>query len=268
MCWQITAGGSVCIEALTLSGSSSSWQPDYCVESMLNVVISNMIDCESVLVETPTGPGGLSGPLRIDLEQKYTWNVMAPYTEEEARSAFRRMEANHNKFGWGSVSSSKGGTSGLRNDTLVGQSGASTAAGGQSKAEQPGQGPVGGPLCKDAARSKCENRDMEFRSKRTSSSTALANSPLATVAHALDKSSNPTPTPAHGTGACKRHDPASGLSLGGNPKKRPRVCGSGDGVAALVSGEDGMQQVRRTPFQLVPPLRYGFRLLLTGSVCT
>ncbi|CAD7697949.1 unnamed protein product [Ostreobium quekettii] len=104
----VTAGGSICIEALTLSGTPNSWQPDYCVESMLNIIIHNMIDCEVVYVQTPTGPGGLSGPLRIDLERKYTSNVMAPYSEYEAQSAFRRMEANHQRLGWGPTGGASG----------------------------------------------------------------------------------------------------------------------------------------------------------------
>ena len=33
----VTAGGSICIEALTLSGSRGSWQPDFCFESIINV---------------------------------------------------------------------------------------------------------------------------------------------------------------------------------------------------------------------------------------
>ena len=32
---------------------------------------------ESVLVRTATGPGGISGPLRIDLEGRYSYKVMA-----------------------------------------------------------------------------------------------------------------------------------------------------------------------------------------------
>ena len=31
---------------------------------------------ESVLVQTATGPGGISGPLRVDLEGRYSYNVM------------------------------------------------------------------------------------------------------------------------------------------------------------------------------------------------
>jgi hypothetical protein len=32
------------------------------------VVVTNMINTESVIVRTATGPGGVSGPLRIDLQ--------------------------------------------------------------------------------------------------------------------------------------------------------------------------------------------------------
>lgn len=38
----VTAGGSICIAALTLSGNVNSWTPDYSVESILNVVLANM----------------------------------------------------------------------------------------------------------------------------------------------------------------------------------------------------------------------------------
>jgi ubiquitin-protein ligase len=39
----VTAGGSICLEALTLSGTSGSWQPDFTVESLLNVIVINMV---------------------------------------------------------------------------------------------------------------------------------------------------------------------------------------------------------------------------------
>ncbi len=35
--WLVPFTGSICIEALTLSGSEGSWRPDYCVESILHV---------------------------------------------------------------------------------------------------------------------------------------------------------------------------------------------------------------------------------------
>ena len=31
-------------------------------------MLTNMIDCEIAVIETPTGPGGVSGPLRIDFQ--------------------------------------------------------------------------------------------------------------------------------------------------------------------------------------------------------
>ena len=38
----VTAGGSICIEALTLSGGPNGWTSALCVESVLNLVITNM----------------------------------------------------------------------------------------------------------------------------------------------------------------------------------------------------------------------------------
>ncbi|KAF6249727.1 ubiquitin-conjugating enzyme/RWD-like protein [Scenedesmus sp. NREL 46B-D3] len=58
----VTAGGSICLEALTCSGTPGSWQPDFTVESLLNVIVINMIDCQVAVVQTATGPGGRSGP--------------------------------------------------------------------------------------------------------------------------------------------------------------------------------------------------------------
>jgi ubiquitin-protein ligase len=39
----VTAGGSICIEALTLSGTAGSWTSQYNMEAILNIVILNMI---------------------------------------------------------------------------------------------------------------------------------------------------------------------------------------------------------------------------------
>ena len=38
----VTAGGSICIETLTLSGGPNGWTSALCVESVLNLVITNM----------------------------------------------------------------------------------------------------------------------------------------------------------------------------------------------------------------------------------
>ena len=51
----VTAGGSICIEALTLSGTAGSWTSQYNVESILNIVILNMIgetdSCLSLIIK-------------------------------------------------------------------------------------------------------------------------------------------------------------------------------------------------------------------------
>ena len=41
-----------------------------------NVVIFNMLDDAYYEVKTPTGPGGLAGPLRVDLQQRWGWPVL------------------------------------------------------------------------------------------------------------------------------------------------------------------------------------------------
>jgi len=90
------------------------WQPTMTVEGILQVVMYNMIFCESVFVTTATGPGGMAGPLRIDLSKgRMVWPrvcnsacssqahalrkrpVVQEYTEEEARMAFERTAASH-----------------------------------------------------------------------------------------------------------------------------------------------------------------------------
>ena len=114
----VTAGGSICLEALTLSGSPGSWQPSYTAEGMLHLVVLNMIDTPSVHVQTPTGPGGLSGPLRIDFT-----NPLIPYSALEARSAYDRSVQNHRAVGWG------GGGGGAANAAASGPSHAGGHAG-------------------------------------------------------------------------------------------------------------------------------------------
>ena len=96
----VTAGGSICIEALTQTGSPNAWRPDYCVHGILTLIKTNMIMVERVFVRTATGPGGEAGPLRVDLDHRFTHNVMQPYSEQEARAAFDRMVAHHRTNGW------------------------------------------------------------------------------------------------------------------------------------------------------------------------
>jgi hypothetical protein len=49
----VTAGGSICIEMLTQSGTPSSWQPGMCVESVMNTVIQNMCAAPALPLAMP-----------------------------------------------------------------------------------------------------------------------------------------------------------------------------------------------------------------------
>lgn len=99
----VTAGGSICIEALVNTGSPNGWQPSYTFESIISLVICNMVDCETAVVKTLSGPGGVSGPLRVDLVGQFhggPQSVMREYGEAEAQAAYSRMVDNHKRLGW------------------------------------------------------------------------------------------------------------------------------------------------------------------------
>lgn len=55
-----------------------SWtQPTKCIAMLINRgSVGRRLHVESVMVRTATGPGGRSGPLRVDLEHRYAYNVM------------------------------------------------------------------------------------------------------------------------------------------------------------------------------------------------
>ena len=102
-CWytgHVTAGGAICIEALTTSGSPGSWNPSLNVEAILHTVFANFLDTTSQVIRTATGPGGVSGPLRVDLNRRYCRDPLQEYTAHEARSAFDRMLRHHAANGW------------------------------------------------------------------------------------------------------------------------------------------------------------------------
>lgn len=88
------------MEMLTQGGTDSSWRPAYTVEGALLVALSNMLDCEATLVRTATGPGGRSGPLRVDLRGEFGPGPAVPYSEAEAQAAFSRMLDHHRRNGW------------------------------------------------------------------------------------------------------------------------------------------------------------------------
>lgn len=91
----VTAGGSVCMEMLSGGGSHYGWHPSLCVVGIMPMIKFNMINVPVTTVRTAAG-GGVAGPLRVD----FATNTMQPYSEEEARQAFRRAEANHRARGW------------------------------------------------------------------------------------------------------------------------------------------------------------------------
>lgn len=97
----VTAGGSICIEMLTLSGGANAWRPELCVEAVLTQVITNMISAEEVFVKTATGPGSRAGPLRLDFSGG-VHGCLREYSEAEAKQAFARTLENHRRLGWGS----------------------------------------------------------------------------------------------------------------------------------------------------------------------
>ena len=41
----VTAGGAICLEVLTNTGSANGWRSDYCAESIVQIAIMNMLHC-------------------------------------------------------------------------------------------------------------------------------------------------------------------------------------------------------------------------------
>lgn len=114
----VTAGGAVCLAALAPPGQPGSWRPDYCFQGVLNTAINAMwvsprfpavsfaakpcakalhIDMRvpqrlltrvavvlqagvPVHVKTASG-GGIGGPLRVDLESRFSAGGLEKYSE-------------------------------------------------------------------------------------------------------------------------------------------------------------------------------------------
>lgn len=56
------------LQALTPgSAADGCWQPAFTAESMLQLVLTNMIDCEVDTTLTASGGTAATGPLRIDM---------------------------------------------------------------------------------------------------------------------------------------------------------------------------------------------------------
>ncbi|KAG1676351.1 hypothetical protein FOA52_001146 [Chlamydomonas sp. UWO 241] len=124
----VTAGGSICIESLVNTGTPAGWQPEYGFASMVTLVLANMLDCEEMDVRTATGPGGKSGPLRIDLQGQYhggPGSVIREYAQTEAKGAYQRMVANH---GWQGGQRGGGGAAAAAAAAAAAPQGAAAAA--------------------------------------------------------------------------------------------------------------------------------------------
>ncbi|MEW5316517.1 MAG: hypothetical protein WDW38_007887 [Sanguina aurantia] len=90
----VTAGGSICIKALVPGvAGDGGWQPAFSVESILRLVLTNMVDCEVGQTLTAHGTVAETGPLRIAL----TPQPLREYARSEAIAAFARTASAH---GW------------------------------------------------------------------------------------------------------------------------------------------------------------------------
>ena len=89
------------MEALTNSGSTGSWAPSFTFEGIMGMVIQNMLHTEEVEVQTATGPGGRSGPLRVNLGRPFEFGgPHLEYSLEQAQGAFVRGVQHHTQHGW------------------------------------------------------------------------------------------------------------------------------------------------------------------------
>ena len=95
----VAAGGSICLRSL-VNGIHGGWDPNYTIEGIIEMIKFNFIYAERVFVSTATGPGGMAGPLRVDLDNEFSFNVTQEYSLWAAESAFHRALENHRRNGW------------------------------------------------------------------------------------------------------------------------------------------------------------------------
>ena len=94
----VTAGGSICLELLTHSGSDRGWNKNCDLECVLVSILAAFFDNTVALITTRNGPGGVSGSLRVDLDNE--WHRVDPsthYSLSEAKTAFTRTKESN---GW------------------------------------------------------------------------------------------------------------------------------------------------------------------------
>ena len=92
----VTAGGSVCVEVL----APHAWRPETSVASVLETLKHAFVSVEPAVVKTRFGPGGVAGPLRVDLDAEFCREPLAEYSEREAKAAFERSLDHHARNGW------------------------------------------------------------------------------------------------------------------------------------------------------------------------
>jgi len=95
----VTAGGSICTQML-VNGIENGWCSSYTMEGVIETVKNNFLHAEQVFVRTLTGPGGFSGPLRIDLQHEFCYDVLQEYSSWAAENSFARAVAHHRMNGW------------------------------------------------------------------------------------------------------------------------------------------------------------------------
>ena len=189
------------MQVLTSSDAPGSWSPDYSIESILLTVVMNMISCQPEAISTHHGQGRISGPLRIDLNQRWHRGVppIMPYSGAEAQAAYSRMLMNH-RHDWGVGGSQR-----------VNGAATSTAAPAGAAAAGPSAG-SGGTFAAHAAAAACDGGGVGGVSSAVAAGV-----------------SDGTPAAAgHGLGVRGEEDGAGNEALA-----------AGGGAAAAAAGSDG-----------------------------
>jgi hypothetical protein len=86
----------VCVEVL----STHAWDPKTSVASVLEGLKHAFVSVEPTVVQTRFGPGGVAGPLRVDLDNEHCNSPTDEYSEREAKAAFARSLDHHARNGW------------------------------------------------------------------------------------------------------------------------------------------------------------------------
>ena len=97
--WQRTHTFEVSAATVAPASTRSLTRNRRCQQGIVTTVLHNMIDVEPMTIRTATGPGGRSGPLRVDLRLG-PHHCCQEYSSQEAQAAFQRTLAHHKANGW------------------------------------------------------------------------------------------------------------------------------------------------------------------------